>query len=140
MKHIKYVEIKLRTSELTTFLKSVPVWEVPVIELVHGAAAIEHSTEHLRSIRQKKRHRDGRISEIEVMPTGAAEYERLAKRYRKAFDDDGAAGQLHVALIYGQFGVGEHNLQRAINEATVDVDVPADNSDLTGEEVSSVGG
>lgn len=145
MKHFKYIDIELRTSELTTFPRSIPAWELPVLELVHNGGAVKVVGESLRSAKVLKRHKDGSTSMIEKIPTGATEFERLTKRYRRSQTEDGGVGPAFVDLIYGQFGVGELNLQRAIDAATVEVPDEAPTSpeqpvdDLIGE-VSSVGG
>lgn len=148
MKHLKYADIELRTSELTTFKQSVPEWEIPLLELVHGRSAVKRVGESLRSVMVRKRLRSGGEELVERVPTGATEYERLAKRYRRSQTEDGGVGPAFVAVLYGEYGVGEINLQRAIDAATVDVQStaevpcvdPEDNIDLIGEQVSSVGG
>lgn len=141
MKMLKYVDIRLRTSELTTFLTSVPEWELPIIELVHGRSAIERVGEHLRPA-QKRRFRNGEWHVTDAAPNGATEFERLSKRYGFSQTEDGGKGPANAVIQYGQFGVGEQNLQRAIDAATVEAkDEPLahENDDLIGQ-VSSVGG
>lgn len=140
MKKIRYVNLELRLSELTVRPMSVPAWEVPLLEAVHGRGAIKQFGTVLVPAVVKKRTARGTVEIVERMPDGAVEYARLGRRYRKSQTEDGSVGSAYVDVVYGQFGVGETNLQRAIDAASVDEADEFD--DLIGDtsQVSSVGG
>lgn len=99
MTKIRFTKGKIRLSELHTQSVTVPAWEFPVLQAVHGERAQELGE-----------------TLIERNPPEAAdEYRRLATKYRGPDSGDTA----YVAAVYGAFGPGIGNLQRAINEATV---------------------
>lgn len=114
---VKYVRVHVRRSELHTTETAVPLWELPVLQAVHGDVTVIGET----------------LVEREP-PSASEEFERLLKRYKQSRTDDGALSLPYVATVYGQFGVGEKALERAIREATF-----VDDDDLVGVLVSAGG-
>lgn len=131
---LKYVQVELRVSELHTLELTIPQWEIPLLQSRHLPGSVTTLKEVLVN---------------RAAPEADAEYTRLADRYKAVTNEDGSKGLPLVATVYGQFGVGQVNLQRAIQEAFVaetakPVDValpPNDYADLLdAATISSVGG
>ena len=99
MPKIRYIKGKVRLSELHTQPVLVPAWDFPVLQAVHG--------DHAQEVGEDFLDREA--------PEAADEYRRLATRFGAGEGSDTP----YVAAVYGAFGPGIGNLQRAINEATV---------------------
>lgn len=90
--------VHVRLSELHTQQLVVPPWEVPVLQAVHGDADVQVV---------------GSVTLDRELPEPTAEYERLERRYGR----DSKSEQAYVAMVYGQFGAGIANLERAMLDA-----------------------
>jgi hypothetical protein len=120
---LKYINVEIRLSELTTVSKGVAAWELPILEAVHPGA-VEVKSE--------------RFVERASAPDVNGEFQRLTNLYGDTVDQNGSKGLPFAATVYGQFGVGNANLAKAIAAATLADEAP---SDLLGADpVSSVGG
>jgi hypothetical protein len=119
--------IEVYISEHHTQAMTVAAWEVPILQAIHDAKEITLISE-------------GTIDRD--VPDPNDEYRRLATRYGNVTNDDGTQGIPFVASVYGQFGVGNHALVKAIQDATVVAAPAVTFDDLLGNEpqVSSVGG
>jgi len=122
---IKSKVVEIQISECTTIQRTVPVWELPVLQVVHPKSSLREISDTL----------------VDRKPPNAdTEFARLAKRYHSGKPEDGSPDEVSfVAKVYGAYGIGNAALARAISEATVEV--PANLSALLGDlQVSSVGG
>lgn len=99
---IKHAEVELRQNETTTIRMLLPLWEVPVLEAVHGSNKVTVLAEKL-VVRNK--------------PDASTEFERLANRYRESRNDEGFKGPKYVTMVYGDFSTGVRNLGNAIDAA-----------------------
>jgi hypothetical protein len=126
---LKYIKCEVRLSELNTIHKSVAAWEYPVLEAV-----------------QANSPKGGEITIIgETLvnrpePDAAGEFQRLSNLYGQAASQGGAAGLPYVATVYGQFGVGQAALARAIAAAVVEDPAASLLGDDSEAQISSVGG
>lgn len=122
---IRYARVTIQRSELHTCETAVPLWEVPILEAIHGSREAGNTaiTVHGETLVERE------------PPDPADEFTRLSNRYRKAKGEDGSFSMPFVAAVYGQFGVGTAALGRAIQEATVQTD----DDDLLGAPVSAGG-
>lgn len=110
----QYTKLRIRISELHTQPVAVPVWEVPILQAIHGeSVAVGDNIEVVR--------------DEPVDPRD--EFTRLANKYREP-----EPGQPpYVAAVYGAFGPGVNALQREITAAVVK-EYPADDfGSLLGE-------
>ena len=109
----RYERLRVRLSELHTQNITVPAWEAPVVQAVHG--------ESVESLGETVHER----AEVDVHD----EFARLANKYREP-----EPGQPpFVAAVYGSFGPGLTALTRAVNEAVVEetaTPVPAKDESL----------
>ena len=94
---IKNHVLDIRKSELSVIRVTVPAWEGPVLQAVHG--------EEVQFVEEVEINRDP--------PESAGdEYERLANKYR-----DEADKPPFVHAVYGAFAPGVAALQRAMDDA-----------------------
>lgn len=100
---ITTVTVDIRRSEMTTIRVTVPSWEVPIIQALHGRANIAPAGEGQKAI---------------DVPDAEVEFERLSARYGRERREDGSLGMPLCEAVYGQFQPGIMNLQRNI-EASV---------------------
>jgi hypothetical protein len=128
---LKYIKAHVRISELHTQPVTVPAWELPILQIVHsGEGDVTVVGENL----------------VDRLPPEANdEFTRLANRYGNTRTEDGSIGVPYVVSVYGQFGIGNAALAKAIAAATVIEEMPAQPVDGAGdlignEPVSSVGG
>lgn len=124
MKIIHKIE-DIRRNELQTTRRTVPLWELPLLQAIHGAEAVSEVGDEV----------------VEMDPPAAnTEFTRLSNRYKQMEEDDGSKGPFYVVAVYGQFGVGTQALARAI-EASVAREAPraAAHADLVGSQVSAGG-
>lgn len=98
-------QISIQRSELCTLTDSVGEWEIPIIQLVHGAERVAIG---------------GFTKDAAPYPSAASEYERLERRYR----EDPATGVYHVAAVYGPAPNGLRVLLQAIRDAATEQNVP----------------
>jgi hypothetical protein len=90
--------VHVRLNEHHTQQLIVAPWEVPVLEAVHAAGAVQISGE----------------STVDKEPPDArSEYERLRNRYKS----DKKTDTPYVAMVYGMHGAGIAALQAAIDKA-----------------------
>lgn len=104
---LKYVEVEIRRSEMSTVTKQVAEWEVPILDVMHGANA------PIRIIRD--------IPVDRPAPTGQEEMERLRSAYGVTRDENGFRGITYVESVYGQHRPGVQALERAINAAQMNM-------------------
>lgn len=125
---LKYTKLHIRPSELFEFEETVPNWEVPILEAVHGTNG------------------GCTILETDILvdkraPDPTDEYQRLHNRYKFTEKEDGSRGLAYVAAVYGEFGLGQRKIADAIKAAYVEGELPpAPRVDLVGAQASSVGG
>lgn len=104
MTTIKYATVDVNRSELCTVRIVVPMWELPILRAVHGAARVNVISET--------------TGDAEI-PTPEAEYERLGRRYGCSRTKDGGLGAPYVNSVFGEYEVGVMTLERQMNAATV---------------------
>lgn len=98
-------QLSIQRSELLTIPDSVGEWEIPVMQLVHGAEAVSIG---------------GFTKDPSPYPAAAVEYERLERRY----GENPATGVSRVAEVYGPSPGGIRNLFQAIKDAATEQNVP----------------
>jgi hypothetical protein len=110
-------KVRIRKSELATMERVVPAWEAPVLEALWGPAYAEVAELWLER----------------VPPSAENEYTRLETVYKQSETEDGSkSGVTYIASVYGQFGVGIRNLDRAIRDAVRETaEAPYDESDIS---------
>lgn len=101
---VKMASLKIRRSELSVIAITVPQWEVPILEAVHGRVNLEPVSTTL---------------DADALPPNVEEeFERLTKRYGFARNKDGSIGEPHAENVYGKHAAGAMALERAIVAAT----------------------
>lgn len=95
---LKYIQATIRLSEMHTQNISVPAWEFPVVQAVHGNGVKETGT----------------VTVDRPVPAASDEFQRLANKYRAPA---GSPDTPYVAQVYGAFGPGLANLQKEIDRA-----------------------
>lgn len=99
---VKMQTVDVRRSELTTIRVTVPAWELPVLQALHGATKVTPVSESL----------------VEAQtPDADTEYQRLSGRYGRERLPDGSLGGVIAESVFGQFQPGIMNLQRSIDAA-----------------------
>jgi hypothetical protein len=99
---MRLIKIIIHKNELTHVAKSVPPWEVPLIDAIHKGA-----------IKQV-----GETDSFDPLPDAKSEYARLERCYREFRDDNGDyTGETVVGAVYGRFGAGIANLAKAIADS-----------------------
>lgn len=98
-------QITVQRSELCSLTDSVGEWEIPILQLVHGAERVSIG----------KSTKDGA-----PYPAAAVEYERLERRYR----EDAATGVAYVSAVYGPAPNGLRVLLQAIKDAATEKNTP----------------
>lgn len=91
----KYAQVALNRSETTKLTISVPPWEVPVMQAVHGSDVCQV------------------VGEVEVrreLPDADSEFVRLTNRYK----DEKKSGQQFVEIVYGVGSRGVEALRKEI--------------------------
>lgn len=101
---VKLHVVDIRRSELSTTRVTVPAWELPILQAVHGAVGVTPVEE--------------KIVEAET-PEAEAEFMRLTGRYGYGRNKDGSRGALFAEAVYGQHQAGIMNLQRQMDAAVV---------------------
>lgn len=97
--------VTIQRTELLTITEHVGEWEIPVLQLVHGAERVAVGTF---------------TKDAQPYPAAAAEYERLERRYR----ENPATGATRVAEVYGAAPGGIRILWQAIKEAATEQNTP----------------
>jgi hypothetical protein len=119
---IRHIRLEIRKDEHTTLPVSVPEWELPILEVVHGPDNVKHVGEKLVDRQPPEAH---------------DEFVRLTNRYGKSEQDDGTKGPYFTHIVWGQ--LGKAKLEEAIQAAVVAA--PEGNLvDDSEEPISSVGG
>ena len=97
---MQYVICKIKRDTNTVHHKSVPMWEVPLLEFLFEDGNVEVTDE---------------LEDVNGMeyPDPAFEFDRLTR----AYGSDNKSGVPHVAAIYGNAGVGVRALAKAMAEA-----------------------
>lgn len=98
-------QLSIQRTELLTISESVGEWEIPILQLVHGAAAVAIG---------------GFTTDSAPYPAAAAEYERLERRYR----ENPATGATRVSEVYGPAPGGVRMLFQAIKDAATEQNTP----------------
>lgn len=99
---LKYVEVEIRRSEMSTVVKQVAEWELPILEVMHG------EPKHIRDIPVDRPE-----------PSAKEEMERLQNAYGVTRDENGVRGITYVESVYGQHRPGIQALERAIRAANM---------------------
>ncbi len=94
---MRLAKVEIRRNELTTHAVTVPFWEVPLLQAVHGRDDVEVVGEDY----------DDRL-----YPEPETEYDRLMTRYGKLPDSDEA----FMSRVYGAYELGIIKLQERIDE------------------------
>lgn len=96
---MRHVEVKIKRDTQTTYVVSVPEWEVPIIEFLYD---------------------DGNVEQLETVttidreyPSAEYEFDRLTKAYGKDSDTKVPI----VAAVYGNAGAGVRALKKAMLDA-----------------------
>lgn len=127
---IRYVRLSVRRSELHTAEITVPAWELPLVEAVHGSR--DEGSTAVTVL--------GDVFVEREAPNAGDEFVRLSNRYKLAKNEDGSPSLPFVAAVYGQFGVGTAALASAIRNATVESSEKDALADLLGDIKISAGG
>lgn len=94
---MRYVKLRVYRNETTQHEIDVGVWEVPLIQMLHG---LDNVTEI------------GEVESRRPYPDAEKEYDRLERRYKMNVE----SGVSVVAMVYGQAPGGMEALRKAINE------------------------
>lgn len=97
-----FVKVKVRRSEHESTNVEIPVWELPVLQVVHTEELVEVLEEDLVVDRQ--------------YPDPQSEYARLEARYKKDVETD----TTYVAAVYGRAPMGVKKLADAIADVRRD--------------------
>jgi hypothetical protein len=95
---MRYVEVKVTRDTNTVYNKTVPEWELPVLEFIFEQGNVEL--------------RDGVTRDARPYPTAEDEFDRLARSY----GSDAQTNVPFVASVYGQAGRGIRALAKAIEQ------------------------
>lgn len=98
-------QVSIQRSELCAITDSVGEWEIPLLQLVHGAEKIAIG---------------GFTKDTEAYPAAAVEFERLERRY----GENPSTGNKHVAELYGPAPGGIRILLQAIKDAATERNTP----------------
>jgi hypothetical protein len=99
---MRFTNVKVKRDTNTVYNRSVPEWEVPVLEFIFEDGNVE---------------RLGTFGEVaRDYPAPAVEFDRLVRSYGA----DPQSGIPYVASVYGQASAGVRALGRAIEEAKAD--------------------
>lgn len=96
---MRHVEVKVKRDTQTTYVVTIPEWEIPILEYIFDEGNVE-------------RIGDGVVLEREY-PSAEFEFDRLEKIYGK----DSETKKTFASEVYGNAGVGIRNLKRAMLEA-----------------------
>lgn len=97
---MRYVRVKVKRDTLTTYSRSLPEWEIPVLEYIFEAGNIE---------------REEVFEQVAAgYPDAGLEFDRLVR----AYGSDPENGIPHVASVYGNGGIGIRALKREIDAAS----------------------
>lgn len=102
---IRYKVVRMTRDILMQVERSVPQWEVPVLDLVHGGQITVLD--------------DKDVIVDRPMPNVQNEWERLEAVYRNHRTEGGAPGAPVVATVYGDGPRGAKQLKEAMDEAFV---------------------
>lgn len=102
MTYAKQILVLATVNELRTVSTTVPAWEAPLLDVTHRECEM----------------REAPPREYDELPDPAAEYQRLANKYKPVTDDDERAVR-PVAVVYGPHGAGVSALARAMQQAIV---------------------
>jgi hypothetical protein len=98
-------QVTIQRSELCSLTELVGEWEIPILQLVHGAEAVAIGNF---------------TKDAQSYPAPAVEFERLERRYR----ENPATGVPRVAEVYGPSPGGIRVLFQAIKDAATEQNVP----------------
>lgn len=102
---ILFKSVQMNRDILMQVVRTVPVWEVPVLDLVHGGQITVL---------------DGKDQIVDrPLPNEQVEFERLEAVYRNHTSDGGTPGAPVVAQVYGDGPRGRKTLKDAIQEGYV---------------------
>lgn len=90
MAKISHKIVEVRINECHTVRRCVPLWELPLLQAMHGVESVTEVGEE--DIERK-------------VPDAEQEFTRLGSRYKNMKNEDGSKGSLFVVGVYGQFGV-----------------------------------
>lgn len=117
---MRYEKVKVTRDPHTTYLREIPEWETPILELLFEEGNVVRTGEFVDVTAQyagkslKTNDGDRATHDDRGYPLqAAAEYDRLAR----AYGTDPQSGIPHVSAVYGQSGAGIRALGRAIEDA-----------------------
>lgn len=97
---MRYVQLKIVRDTNTVYPRSVPEWEVPVLEFIFEEGNVQRTGSF-----EKVTHSD--------YPDASAEFDRLMR----AYGADPQSGVPYVAAVYGNASAGIRALAKAIEAA-----------------------
>lgn len=100
---IRHAFVDIRRNEGATVRNSFPLWEIPLLKVVHGEDSVAVLDEKLVN-------RDP--------PEAHDEFTRLNERYKRSRNEDGSQGTPFVHMVYGELGT--QRLQAAIDAAVTE--------------------
>jgi hypothetical protein len=104
MKRVKFNTLEIRRNESTTVRTTVPAWEVPLLQALHGQMNVNILGTEVRNAE---------------VPDAETEFQRLEGRYGRTRQEDGSVGMPYAQAVFGQFMPGIMALERMIDAATV---------------------
>lgn len=107
----EYARVSVERSEHTKQIVTVPPWEVPILEMVHGP-------EYVKVVGKRTARRP--------RPDAADEFQRLVSRYRTSEEN----GQPIVAFVYGAGTIGVQKLAEEIAKVREIEDPLADTDNI----------
>lgn len=100
---LQYAEVAIVLKDRANIVhRRVPVWEVPILEALHGDVSVVKE-----------------IVEERPTPSSDAEFDRLSAAYGESVGENGDKGLPFVAAVYGQHGAGRSALRAAMQAAVL---------------------
>lgn len=113
---MRHYEISVKRDTQTTFVVSVPEWEIPLYEFIYDQGNVEKL---------------GNVTKLErEYPSADYEFDRLAR----AFGKDPQTGETYVSKVYGNAGIGT----RALKKLMLDERTAEDSEPVHVEKVAKV--
>lgn len=100
---IRHAFVDIRRNEGATIRNSFPLWEIPILKVVHGEDSVNVISEKLVDREPPEAH---------------DEFTRLNERYKRSRNDDGSQGTPFVHMVYGELGA--QKLAAAIEAAVTE--------------------
>lgn len=104
---MRYVRVKVKRDAQTAYSRSMPLWEIPVLEFIFEPGNVE-----VEDVFEKVSH---------PYPDAPAEFDRLVR----AYGTDSENNIPYVASVYGNGSLGMRALKRVIDQAKMEDAVAA---------------